>query len=444
MTALPDWHTVSDAELACAAAAGDRGAFGAIYDRYADRLHDFCIGMLRDREAAADCVQEVFCTVADHLPELKDPDKLRPWLYAIARNEALRHIRQRGREYVIDEVPEAVSPDPSPDTLAARTELADLIAEAAGGLSDRDRAVLELSYRHGLDGPELAQALGVSHAAAKKMTQRLRDTIERSLGALLVARRVRKTNGCAELHAVLDGWDSRFTVLMRKRIARHIESCPVCDEERGRLVSPAALLGAAPVFVPAPEWLRERTLSQIELTAASGAIAGAPGSGSTRRVLLAAGVLAAIVIAALGTTILWRSQHNAPMTPANLTETTPSVTFAPTVTADAPTMSPPPAPPAERSTTSTAPPATQSALVTPPTTAEVVPTRPADGPASTTQAPPSYSPVTPTTQIVKPTPTPTKTSAAPTTTKAPNPILTQTPKAPITKKPTTTNPVVVE
>ena len=50
--------------------------------------------------------------------------------------------------------------EPGPDTLAARTELADLIAEAAGGLSDRDRSVLELAYRHGLDGPELAEALG--------------------------------------------------------------------------------------------------------------------------------------------------------------------------------------------------------------------------------------------------------------------------------------------
>jgi DNA-directed RNA polymerase specialized sigma24 family protein len=37
-----------------------------------------------------------------------------------------------------------------------------LIAEAAGGLSDRDREVLELSYRHGLAGPELAEALGVT------------------------------------------------------------------------------------------------------------------------------------------------------------------------------------------------------------------------------------------------------------------------------------------
>src|SRR6202048_4244768 len=154
MTALPDWDIASDAELARAAAAGDRSAFGGIYDRYVDRLHDFCVGMLRDRDAAADCVQDVFCTAATQLAKLRDPDRLRPWLYAIARNEALRCIRDRRREQVFDELPEAASGEAGPDTLAARTELADLIAQAAGGLSDRDRTVLELAYRPGLDGPE--------------------------------------------------------------------------------------------------------------------------------------------------------------------------------------------------------------------------------------------------------------------------------------------------
>ncbi len=106
MTALPDWDIVTDAELACAAAAGDRRAFASIYDRYAHRLHDFCIGMLRDRDAAADCVQDVFCVAATRLPQLREADKLRPWLYSIARNEALRCIRARTRERVSDELPE--------------------------------------------------------------------------------------------------------------------------------------------------------------------------------------------------------------------------------------------------------------------------------------------------------------------------------------------------
>jgi RNA polymerase sigma factor (sigma-70 family) len=268
-TALSNWDIVSDAELARAAATGDRRAFAMIYDRYADRLHDFCVGMVRDRDAAADCVQDVFCAAATQLPKLREPDRLRPWLYAIARNEALRCIRDRRREQVSDELPEAASHDAGPDTLASRNELADLIAEAAGGLGDRDRTVLELAYRHGLDGPELANALEVSPGSANKMVSRLRNTIESSLGALLVARRAQHTaDACAELGAILAGWDGRFSVLMRKRIARHIESCPTCEEERRRLVNPVALLGAAPVFIPAPDWLRDHTLGQIQLTSA--------------------------------------------------------------------------------------------------------------------------------------------------------------------------------
>jgi RNA polymerase sigma factor (sigma-70 family) len=272
-TAVSRWDIVgpsdSDAALARASAAGDKRAFADIYDRYADRLHDFCVGLLADRDGAADCVQDTFCIAAARLPQLRDPDKLRPWLYSIARNEALRRIRQRRRETPSEELPDTASGEPGPDTLAARMELSELIADAAGGLSDRDRAVLELAFRHGLNGPYLAEALGVSASNANTIVHRLRETIQRSLGALLVSRRVRSAGGCAELAAILDGWDGHFNVLMRKRISRHIESCDSCDEERRRLVSPVALLGATPVFVPAPAWLRERTLNGIELTSAS-------------------------------------------------------------------------------------------------------------------------------------------------------------------------------
>lgn len=73
---------LTDAHLAVAAGS-DRAAFAAIYDRYGDRLHDFCVGLLRDRDAAADCVQDTFCVVATRLAQLREPDKLRPWLYAI-------------------------------------------------------------------------------------------------------------------------------------------------------------------------------------------------------------------------------------------------------------------------------------------------------------------------------------------------------------------------
>ena len=158
------------------------------------------------------------------------------------------------------------SHESSPDTLAARTRLADLIAEAGGELSDRDLAVLELSYRHGLEGADLAEALEVSVAQARDLSHRLRQTIERSLGALLVARRVRRNPGaCPDLAETLSGWDGVFTARVRRLVTAHIDGCLVCEAARRRLVTPAALLGAAPVFIPAPDWLRTQTLRRIRL-----------------------------------------------------------------------------------------------------------------------------------------------------------------------------------
>lgn len=359
-SALSNWDIVSDAELARAAATGDRRAFAMIYDRYADRLHDFCIGMVRDRDAAADCVQDVFCLAATQLPKLREPDRLRPWLYAIARNEALRCIKNRRREQVSDELPDAASGDAGPETLAARNELANLIAEAAGGLGDRDRMVLELAYRHGLDGPELANALEVSPGTANKMVSRLRSTIETSLGALLVARRAQHTaDKCAELGTILAGWDGRFSVLMRKRITRHIESCSVCDEERRRLVNPVALLGAAPVIIPAPAWLRDQTLGRIQLTSADsdlgtdGSRGDHPGSGDSacpptvasapaaadhgdgdyleaaqqgrvRRVVPWVALFAAAFLASLGLMYIFLYPHKTAITPTELSRIAPA------------------------------------------------------------------------------------------------------------------------
>jgi RNA polymerase sigma factor (sigma-70 family) len=384
MTATLNGNAVSpsdsDGELARASAAGDERAFAGIYHRYANRLHDFCVGMLADRDSAADCVQDVFCTAATQLPQLRDPDKLRPWLYSIARNEALRRIRARRRETPLDEVPDAASGDAGPDTLAARLELAELIADAADGLSDRDRAVLDLAFRHGLSGPELADVLGVTLINANTMVHRLRETIERSLGALLVSRRVRNTGGCPELSAILQGWDGSLNVLMRKRISRHIESCDTCDEERRRLVSPTALLGGAPVFIPAPSWLRERTLSQVELTSSATSMGGGPvredrattGTGpSARGMLLPFIGFVVAVIAAMGSTLIWASlQSTTSETPIEVGVVAeplplPASVEPPSLVSVEPVVpSPPPAPP--RRTTTVAPPPASTPPAPPP------------------------------------------------------------------------------
>jgi len=351
MTVQFDWNVAADADLVGAAADGDRAAFAGIYDRYADRLYDFCLGIVGDRDAA-DCVQEAFFMAAVDLPKLRDPAKLRPWLYSIARHQALRALRARKRETTSDELPDEPSADAGPDVLAARNELASLVAQAEGGLSDRDREVLNLAYRHGLTGSELAQALGVSNDSAKKMLQRLRDAVEKSLGALLVVRQARSGyNRCPQLAEIVAGWDGQFTILLRKRMSRHIESCPDCDYERSRLVNPRALLGASAVLIPAPKWLRDQTLSQVRLAPASGAAATAThaaGHGARLSMVgkfaLSAVAVVAVPAVAWGLMAGGPAGKDVPVAPARVDAST-AVTAPPaTSTTRAPEPTPPPAP----------------------------------------------------------------------------------------------------
>jgi RNA polymerase sigma factor (sigma-70 family) len=352
MSVQIDWNVAGDADLVGAAVAGDRAAFAGIYDRYADRLYDFCVGMVGASDAA-DCVQEAFCQAAVALSTLRDPDKLRPWLYSIVRHQALRALRARKRELTSDELPEEPSADAGPDVLAARNELAELVAQAEGGLSDRDRDVLNLAYRHGLTGSELAQALDVSNESAKKMVQRLRDTVEKSLGALLVVRQADSGyNRCPEMAAIVAGWDGQFTILLRKRVSRHIESCPNCDEERGRLVNPRALLGSSAVLVPAPLWLREHTLTQVQLSpaAASGAI-GTAAHATARlsmlsgRIVLWAIALVAIPAVVLGVTLGLPALQDLESPAVQIPQTGPTTSTSMAPTTPAPESQAPPSQP---------------------------------------------------------------------------------------------------
>lgn len=265
---------VDDAELARRAATGDRAAWADIYDRYADRLHDYCHSILRDRHESADALHEAFLTASTKIGQLRDPERLRPWLYAICRTQALAMVRHRSRETptefvsdVADMTPQGVSGAEQSDYQVQ--ELRRLVWDAAGGLAPRDRSVLDLHLRHGLEGQELGEVLGVNPHHATVLLARVREHVERSLGALLVGRAGRRD--CRELGGLLADWDGSLTPVLRKRIARHIDHCARCGERRRRMVSPLALLSGVPML-PAPPELREPVLDGVVLRSSNQAL----------------------------------------------------------------------------------------------------------------------------------------------------------------------------
>ena len=256
----------ADAQLVTAYLSGDRNALASIYDLYAPGLFDTAAAMLSDRHDAADMVQDVFCIAAERLNQLRDPDRLKPWLYAVLRNEVYRRTKKRKRttptDFQSETVPDVVAAfDPNAEGAAASfDELAELVRSAAAGLDERDRLVLELSVRQGLSGTDLADALGVSPEQSYSLVHRMRDRIEKSLGAFTVAKM--GSQDCKELAAIISGWNGEFSVLIRKRVARHIDECAICEKTRSKY-APLALFGVAPAFL-LPIGLREKVLAATQ------------------------------------------------------------------------------------------------------------------------------------------------------------------------------------
>ena len=234
-----------DREVVAAIVAGDPAGLAEAYDRYATPLYSFCRTMLREPADAADAVQDTFVIAAPRMAGLRDPERLRSWLYAVARNECYRRLRAGSQHASIEEAPDVT--DEAADVAAdvERADLRALVRDALGGVGPTEREVLELQLRQGLSGGEVASVLGISRNHAHALLSRARDQLETSLGALVVARTGRQD--CPELDAMLQDWDGALTVLVRKRVNRHVERCGVCSGRRRREVSPAMLLGIAPI-----------------------------------------------------------------------------------------------------------------------------------------------------------------------------------------------------
>jgi RNA polymerase sigma factor (sigma-70 family) len=426
----------NDADLVAAHLRGDRAALAGIYDRYADALHDTAAAMLRDRHEAADVVQDVFLVGAERLGQLRDPSRLKPWLFAILRNEVYRRSRRRRRavptDFAAPEVAEVAAPtDPTADGEAlAGAELAELVRGAAAGLDERDQLVLELSVRQGLAGADLADALGVTPDQGYVLVHRMRERVERSIGALTVARMGRRD--CPELADVLRGWDGTFSVLIRKRVARHVDRCDTCERTKRRFAV-IPLVGAAPALAAPPE-LRERVLGRVGTAGAAPTVPygfadrdgfpSPPGGARRRAAVVAAVVVALVVLIGGGVTLVARGGEASPATaPSSTADATavPSTdaggsaatsTTAPSDPSSTPGSTPGSAP---GSSTTAPPPSEPTSSSTSPTTSPVVaPVGSAPPAAAPPAAPPPPPPAAP--PAPPPTAPPVVTAPPPTTT----------------------------
>jgi RNA polymerase sigma factor (sigma-70 family) len=229
-----------DRQLVAAIVAGDPEGLAEAYDKYAAPLYTYCRSLLHEPADAADAVQDTFVIAASRLAGLRDRDQLRAWLYAVARGECRRRLRAKAAASALEEAPEMTDESADVSSDAERAELRALLREAILGLNPAEQEVVELQLRQGLDASEVGDVLDISRNHAHALISRARDQLEIALEALLVARTGRED--CAELDTLLQGWDGHLTVLLRKRLHRHIERCPICTDRKRTALPPALLL----------------------------------------------------------------------------------------------------------------------------------------------------------------------------------------------------------
>jgi RNA polymerase sigma-70 factor, ECF subfamily len=145
----------------------------------ADRLVSYAFGMLRDRQAAEDAVQQTFLELARTAPSLRgDGRALRSWLFRSVRFNCLDEVRRRSRhpERPTADLPETAMLDTEP-CVALDPEL----QEALDQLTEQQRSIIVLKHVLGYSGAEIAEILGSNRTAVYAAATRAERRLHKSL-----------------------------------------------------------------------------------------------------------------------------------------------------------------------------------------------------------------------------------------------------------------------
>ncbi len=174
-----DITAATDELLAVRCLLGERGAIDELVARWHPPLWTYLRRLLGDDETAADTLQSGWLRVLRALPRLRDPARLRPWLFGIMRRTAMDQLRERYAEPVSEAIePDALaSPEPDADREAELVLMRGELAQMPVTLRD----VLVLFYLKELSLTQLATTLDVPIGTVKSRLFRARRMLREQL-----------------------------------------------------------------------------------------------------------------------------------------------------------------------------------------------------------------------------------------------------------------------
>ncbi|MFI5292834.1 MAG: RNA polymerase sigma factor [Candidatus Limnocylindrales bacterium] len=159
------------------AIAGDEVAFARIVAAHHQDMARIAYFVCGDPDVAEEAEQAAWAVAYRRLKDLRDPERLRPWLMSVAANEA-RQIARSQRRRVVRELAIADGAHRADPDRAALIDLADALAR----LDPRDRAMIGLRYIAGFDSAEIGRAMGLSASGVRVRLHRLLGQLRTELG----------------------------------------------------------------------------------------------------------------------------------------------------------------------------------------------------------------------------------------------------------------------
>ncbi len=179
--------------------AGDADAFDHFVDHFRAKIFHYSWMMCGQREDAEEVAQETLMKVFENFHTLQDPQRVRPWVFRIAKNACLMKRRRSifaptvAQEISLDELMpvqdfsrgqmriEIADWSPVPEDQAARSELKRALDEAIRALPEIYRSVILLRDVEELSTHEAAQILDLSEATVKQRLHRARLAVRKAL-----------------------------------------------------------------------------------------------------------------------------------------------------------------------------------------------------------------------------------------------------------------------
>lgn len=185
-------ETMTEEALVQRCCDGDREAQGEFYARTSRRIYRLLLRMTGSAETAADLTQETYLRAFTRIQDFDARSTVATWLYRVAVNEALQHLRRQQRERGRLQ---SVLPDvPAPGSEDHQTANLD-VTDALVALTPDDRAVLLLRYQEGLDYRRMATVLECAEGTVASRLNRARARLGELLGEAYAVREEKRIGG---------------------------------------------------------------------------------------------------------------------------------------------------------------------------------------------------------------------------------------------------------